>query len=69
MVDIIIVTRGTKEEHTQKVESVLTKLENKGHKASKKIKILPERNGLAATHHFTRRNQTKERKKQTQLVN
>ena len=34
--DIIIVTRGTKEQHTQKLESVLTKLENEGYKASKK---------------------------------
>ena len=34
--DIIIVTRGTKEEHTQKLEAVLTKLENKGYEASKK---------------------------------
>ena len=29
-------TRGTKEEHIQKLESVLTKLENEGYKASKK---------------------------------
>ena len=34
--DITVVTRGTKEEHTQKLESVLTKLENEGYKASKK---------------------------------
>ena len=34
--DIIIATRGTKEQHTQKLESVLTKLENEGYKASKK---------------------------------
>ena len=33
--DIIGVTRGTKEEHTKKLESVLTKLENEGYKASK----------------------------------
>ena len=33
---VIIVTRGTKEQHTQKLESVLTKLENEGYKASKK---------------------------------
>ena len=33
--DIIIVTRGTKEEHTRKLYSVLTKLENEGYKASK----------------------------------
>ena len=33
--DIIIATRGTKEQHTQKLESVLTKLENEGYKASK----------------------------------
>ena len=37
--DIIIVTRGTKEEHTRKLYSVLTKLENKGYKASKKSKF------------------------------
>ena len=34
--DIIVVTRGTKEKHTQKLESVLTKLKNEGYKASKK---------------------------------
>ena len=34
--DIIVVTRGTKEEHTKKLESVITKLENEGYKASKK---------------------------------
>ena len=34
--DIIVVTRGTKEEQTEKLESVLTKLENEGYKASKK---------------------------------
>ena len=31
-----MVTRGTKEKHTQNLESVLTKLENEGYKASKK---------------------------------
>ena len=40
----IVVTRGTKEEHTKKMESVLTKLENECYKASKKkIKILSKR--------------------------
>ena len=34
--DIIIVTRGTKKEHTQNLYSVLTKLEDEGHRASKK---------------------------------
>ena len=34
--NIIIVTRGTKEQHTQKLESVLMKYENEGYKASKK---------------------------------
>ena len=34
--DIIIFTRGTKEEHTRNLYSVLTKLENEGYKASKK---------------------------------
>ena len=37
--DIIIVTRGTKKEHTRKLYSVLTKLENEGYKASKKSKF------------------------------
>ena len=32
--DIIIVTRGTKEEHTRKLYSVLSKLENEGYRAS-----------------------------------
>ena len=34
--DIIVVTRGTKEEHTRKLYSVLTKLEDEGYRASKK---------------------------------
>ena len=34
--DIIVVTRGTKEQHTQKLESVPSKLENDGYRASKK---------------------------------
>ena len=36
---LIFVTRGTKEEHPKKVETVLTKLENEGNKASKKSKF------------------------------
>ena len=32
----IIVTRGTKEVHTKKLETVHTRLENEGYKASKK---------------------------------
>ena len=53
--DIIIVTRGTKEQHTQKLESVSTKLENE---AGKKVKILKsKRNSMAGTHYITRRNQ------------
>ena len=34
--DVIIVTGGTKEEHTKKLESVLTKLENESYNASQK---------------------------------
>ena len=34
--DVIFVTRGTKEQHTKKQESLLTKLENEGYTASKK---------------------------------
>ena len=34
--DIIIVTRGTKEEHTRKLHSVFSKLENERYRASKK---------------------------------
>ena len=33
---IIVVTRGSKEEHTEKLESVLKKLEDEGYRASKK---------------------------------
>ena len=54
--DIIIVTRGTKEEHTRKLHSVLSKLENEGYRASKKkIKILLKRNSMARTYIITRR--------------
>ena len=42
--DIIVVTRGTKEEHTRKLYSVLTKLENEGYRArKKKIIIQPKK--------------------------
>ena len=34
--DVIVVTRGMKEEQTKKLESVLTKLENEGYRANKK---------------------------------
>ena len=34
--DIIIVTRGTKEEHTRKLHSVFSKQENEGYRGSKK---------------------------------
>ena len=48
--DIIIVTRGTNVEHTRKLHSVLSKLENEGYRASKKeIKLLPKRNSMART--------------------
>ena len=53
--DIIIVTRGTKEEHTRNIHSVLTKLKTKATKRAKKVKILPKRNNMACTHDITRR--------------
>ena len=66
--DIIIVTRGTKKEHTRKLYSVLSKLETEGDRASKKkIEILPK-NNMAGTHNITRRDQTKQRKK-TDAIN
>ena len=34
--DITLVTGGTKEHHAYKLESVLTKIQNEGYKASKK---------------------------------
>ena len=59
--DIIIVTRGTKEEQTRKLRSVLTK--SKNYRASKKkIKILPKRNKMARTHNITRLHRTKQTK-------
>ena len=55
--------RGTKEEHTRKLYSVLSKLENEGYRANKKkIQILPKRNNMARTHKISRRHQTKQRK-------
>ena len=60
--DIIVVTRGTKEQHPENLESVVTKLENEGYKASKKkIEVLFKRNSMAGTHHRSRRNQAKQR--------
>ena len=57
--DIIIVTRGTKEEHARKLYSVLTKLENEAYKASKKKQY-----GLDTQFHRIESDLTK--KKQTQ---
>ena len=34
--DIIVVTRGSKEENTEKLENVLKKLEDEGYRASRK---------------------------------
>ena len=51
--DIIIVTRRTKEEHTQKLESVLTKPGERRLQSQQKVRILPKRNGMAGTHHLT----------------
>ena len=60
--DILIVKRGTKEEHTQNVESALTKLENEGYKASKTESNFYKKNCMAGTHHLTGWNKTKQRK-------
>ena len=72
--DIFVIARGTKEEHTRKGSSGLTKLENEGYKGSKKKSnyYQKERN-LAWTRKVTGRNQTKRRKnrrnKQTRTPN
>ena len=51
--DIIIVTRGTKEEHTRKLYSVLSKLENEEYK-QENVEFLPKRNNMARTQNITR---------------
>ena len=64
--DIILVTRGTEEEHTRKLYSVLSQLENEGYRASKKKSYFFEkRKNMTRTHNITDQ-QTKQRKKQTQ---
>ena len=57
-------SRDTRYERTdtQNLDTVQTKFENEGYKASKKVKILPEKNSVAGTHHLRRWNQTKQRK-------
>ena len=71
--DIFVVTRGTNEEHTRKLYSGLTKLENEGYKASKNKSKLHQKNNMAQTHKLTRRNQTQQKKnrrnKQTKTHN
>ena len=69
-----MVTRGTKEKHTQKLESVLTKLENEGYKASKKkSKFYLKRDNLAGLHYCPGWSKTEQRKdgshKQTKPTN
>ena len=60
--DIIIVTRCTKKQHTQKLESVIIKVELKGTKPVKRSqKSSRKKNIVAGTHHLARWNQTKRR--------
>ena len=62
--DIIIITRGPKEEHTRKLYSVLTKLEDEGYRASKKSNFYQKETiGLDAQYYKTASDRT--RKKQT----
>ena len=67
--DIIIATRGTKEQHTQKLESVLTKLENEGYQASKKNQNFTKEKqyGWDIPYHKTESDRTK--KKRTPSTN
>ena len=59
--DIIVFTRGTKEEHTKKLE--LKKLENEGLQSEQeKIKILSKGNSLAWTHYRSRWNKAEQSK-------
>ena len=53
--DIIIVTRGTKKEHTRKLYSVLSKLENGGYRASRKNQILTKKKQYGSDIQYTRR--------------
>ena len=64
--DIIIVTRGTKKEHTRKYHSVLSNLENEGNRASKKKSKYNKKKqyGSDTQYHKMASHQTK--KKQTQ---
>ena len=55
--DIIVVSRGAKEEHTRNLYSVLTKFEREGYRASTQ-KSNFTKNNIARTNIFTRRNKT-----------
>ena len=61
--DIVIVTRGTEEEHTRKLNSVLSELENEGYRASKKKSNFYQKKRCdSGTHyHKTASDQTKKR--------
>ena len=67
--DIILVTRGTKEQHTQNLDTVQTKFENEGYKASKKSQnsTRKKQRGWDTPSEKTESDQTK--KKQTQSTN
>ena len=67
--DIIIVTRGTKEEHTRKLESVHSKLENEGYRASKRNQNSTKKKQYGSDTHNHKTASDQIRKKPTQLTN
>ena len=67
--DIIFVTRGTKETHTRKLHSVLTKLENEGYRARKKNQNSTKRKqyGLDTQYHKMESDRTKKSRRNGQI--
>ena len=64
-----IVARGTKEQHTQKLESVLTKLENEGYKASKTKLLFYQKETVWLGHTISQNGIRPEKKKKTDAIN
>ena len=64
--DIIIVTRGTEEEHTRKLYSVLTKLKNEGYKKAKRNQNSTKKRQYGSDTLFQRTESDPTKKKPTQ---
>ena len=67
--NIIIVTRGTEDQCTPKLHSVLSKLDKEGYRASNINQNSTKKDNMAPTHNITRRHQTKKNKNRRNELN